>query len=144
MLMIALCLASTTACHQYTTVNDLKAVVGSRGRLTLSPEGRGANAKRLGGVAMEITGVLVEVPGDSVGIKADEVHFSDLGVVPYAQGELHFPSRDIAFVGKESFNRKKTTIVSILAGLGVVAIALVAKPGGGLFGYGRNDPPTPR
>ncbi len=141
---LALCLVSTTACHQYQTVNDLKAVVGSRGRLTLSPEGRGSNAKRLGGVATEITGVLIEVPGDSIGIKADEVRFSDLGAVPFAQGELHFAARDVSFVAKETFNRKKTTIVALLGALGVVAIGLVASPGGGLFGYGRNDPPTPR
>jgi hypothetical protein len=142
--LFVLCLASTTACHQYTTVNDLKAVVGTNGRVTLSPEGRANNARRLGGVAMEITGVVVEAPGDSIAIKADEVRFADLGVVPFGQGELRFAARDVSFVAKQTFNRKKTTIVAILAALGVVAVGLVASPGGGLFGYGRNDPPTPR
>lgn len=132
-----LCLYSTVGCHRYETVNDLRAIAGTRGRVTLSPEGRGSNARRLGGVAMDVTGVLVEAPGDSIGIKADEVNFSDLGIVPYAQGELHFASRDVSFVSREVFNRKKTTIVSVLALVGAVAIAVAFQPSSGFFGVGR-------
>lgn len=86
---------------------------------------------------MEVTGVLVEAPGDSIGIKADEVHFSDLGTVPFAQGELHFGSRDVSFVAKEVFNRKKTTIVAALAFVGAIAIAVSFNPSSGFFGVGR-------
>lgn len=142
--LLVLVLALTTACHRYETVNDLTSVVGTRGRVTLSPEGRASNARRLGGVATEIDGVLVDAPGDSIGIKADEVHFSDLGTVPFAQGELHFAPRDVSFVARQVFNRKKTTIVAVLAAIGIVAIGAAFSPTGGLFGYGRNDPPTPR
>ena len=143
-LLVLSCLVSTAACHRYERVDDLKAVVGTRGRVTLSPEGRAANARRLGGVAMEVTGVLIQTPGDSIGIKADEVQFSDLGRVPFAQGELHFAARDVSFVSKEVFNRKKTTVVSVLALLGAVAIAQAFSPGSGFLGFGRNDTPTPR
>jgi hypothetical protein len=143
-LLFVLCLASATACHRYETVNDLKAVTGTRGRLTLSPEGRANNAKKLGGVAMEITGVLVEAPGDSIGIKADEVRFADLGTVPFAQGELHFATRDVSFVAREVANRKKTTIVSILAFVGVLVIAEVFTPNASVIGFGRKNSPTPR
>jgi hypothetical protein len=139
-----LCLVSATACHRYDTVNDLKAVSGSRGRLTLSPEGRASNARRLGGVAIEVTGVLIEAPGDSVGIKADEVRFSDLGTVPFGQGELHFAPRDIETLAREVINRKKTTIVSVLLAAAAIVTAVAFSPGAGFLGFGRNDTPTPR
>lgn len=139
--LVLLYLVLTTACHRYETVNDLRAVVGARGRLTLSAEGRGSNVKRLGGVATDIDGVLVEAPGDSIGIKADEVHFSDLGSVPFAQGELHFAAHDVSFIAKQVFNRKKTTVFAVLAAIGILAVGQLFSPSGGLFGSGRNTQP---
>lgn len=93
---------------------------------------------------MEVTGTLVQVPGDSIGIKADEVRFADLGTVPFAQGELHFGRADVSGVSKETLNRKKTVVATVLALLGVIAIGIVAAPGDGIFGIGSSGPPTPR
>ena len=106
----------------------MQTVVGTRGRLTLSPEGRGKNAQRLGGVAMDITGTVIAVPGDSIGIRADEVHFADLGTVPFAQGELHFAARDVSDVAKEVLNRKKSTIAGVLTVLGALLAAEALSP----------------
>ena len=143
-LLLMLCLATATACHRFETVTELSTVAGARGRLTLTPEGRATNARRLGGVAMEITGTLVQVPGDSIGIRADQVRYADLGTVPFAQGELHFVRTDIASVATETFDRKKTVVATVLALLGVIAIGIVAAPGDGIFGFGKSGPPTPR
>ena len=130
-----LCLASTTACHRYDTVLDLQTAVGTRGRLTLSPEGRGKYAQRLGGVAVDITGTVVAVPGDSIGIKADEVHFADLGTVPFAQGELHFAARDVSNVAKEVLNRKKSTIAGVLTLFGALLAAEALTPNTSIVGF---------
>ena len=143
-LLLMLCLAIATGCHRFETVTEVATVAGARGRLTLSPEGRATNARRLGGVAMEITGTLVQVPGDSIGIRADQVRYADLGTVPFAQGELRFLRTDIASVATETLNRKKTVFATVLALLGVIAIGVVAAPGDGIFGFGKSGSPTPR
>jgi hypothetical protein len=142
--MLVLCLASTTACHRFETVNDLKAVVGAKSRITLTAEARGTNSRRLGGVPTAVIGVITDVTRDSISIKADEVIFADLGTVPFAQGEVRFAATDVANVSRETLNRKKSTIVAVLALLGVTAIGIAFSPGNGIFGFGRNDPPTPR
>jgi hypothetical protein len=141
---LVFCLASTTACHRFEPVSDVSAVAGVQGRLTLVPEARARFASRLGGVATDVVGVVFVIPGDSIGIKADEVHFSDLGTVPFAQGEIRFGARDVSVVGKETLNRKKTTLMAVLVSLGALAIGIAFSPGSGVFGSGRNDPPTPR
>jgi hypothetical protein len=142
--LLVLCVASTTACHRFEPVNDVSAVAGVQGQLTLVPEARARFANRLGGVAMDVVGIIFTIPGDSIGIKADEVHFSDLGTVPFAQGEIRFAARDVAVVAKETLNRKKTSIVAVLVALGVFAVGIAFTPGSGVFGFGRTDPPTPR
>lgn len=133
--LLVLCLASTTGCHRYNTVLDHQTVIGTRGRLTLSPEGRGNNAQRLGGVAVDITGTVVAVPGDSIGIKADVVHFADLGTVPFAQGELHFAMRDVSNVAKEVLNRKKSVMAGVLTVFGALLAAEALTPTTSILGF---------
>jgi hypothetical protein len=133
-----------TACHRFETVNDLSAVAGVRGRVTLSPEGRANNARRLGGVATEILGLLAPIGTDSISIKADEVRFADLGTVPYAQGELRFANGDVEGVSREVIDRRKSTIITALALVGVAIVGTVFSPGDGFFGIGRTAKPTPR
>lgn len=142
--VLMVCCLLVTACHRFETVNDLSAVASVRGKLSLSPEGRANNARRLGGVAMEITGVVFPVVGDSIGIKADDVRFADLGTVPFGQGELRFAARDISLVAREVPDRKKTMIAGLLTLLGVVAVGIAFAPGDGIFGLGRSDPPIAR
>ena len=128
-----------TACHRFEKVNDLQAVVGTHGRITLSAEGRAGNARRLGGVATDVEGVFVQAPGDSIGMKADFVRFADLGVVPFASGELRFTPKDVASLSQQRLNRKKTTISVVIFGLGVVllgALVTIANTGGGSNGGG--------
>ena len=132
-------LASTAGCHRYEKVNDLQSAVGSRGRIVLTPEARGTNARRLGGVATEIEGTFVGSSSDSVGMRADVVRFSDLGTVPFAGGELRFSVKDVSSVYREELNRKKTTITAVLFTLGVLllgAAVTVANTGGGSNGGG--------
>lgn len=119
---------SLTGCHRYETVHDPLLVVGMKGRVTLSPEGRANHARRLGGVATDIDGVLVEAPGDSIVIKADVVHFADLGDVPFAGGELRFAPRDISGLARERLNTKKTTLVGIAGAFAAMAVATLLSP----------------
>jgi hypothetical protein len=93
---------------------------------------------------MEIDGVVNTGPADSIVVLADVVRFSDLGSVAFAGGELRFAARDVSFVAKERLNTKKTTIVSIIATVGVLALAELFTPTAGFFGRGRGTQPTPR
>jgi hypothetical protein len=135
----AVLLLPATACHRFEKVNDLQAVIGTHGRITLSAEGRAGNARRLGGVATDVEGVFVQAPGDSIGMKADFVRFADLGVVQFAGGELHFTTKDVESLAQQRLNRRKTTIAAVIFGFGVVllgAIVTVANTGGGSNGGG--------
>jgi hypothetical protein len=138
---MALCLVSMTGCHQYITVADPVTVVGTRTRVTLSPEGRANNARRLGGVPKELDGVLLAAaPGDSVVVKVDVVRFADLGTVPFAGAELRFAKGDISQVAQERTNRRKSIIVGTLATIGAFVLADLALGGGRLFGSGGRSP----
>jgi len=143
-LALVLLLVLATACHRYETVSDLKSVAGTKVQLTLTPEARGTNSRRLGGVPTDVFGVLVQATADSVVIRADEVRFADLGTVPFAQGELRFAARDVESVRREVFNRRKTIVVSILAGLGILATSIAFGASNGLFTGNSSGPPTPR
>lgn len=142
---LAVLLMPATACHRFEKVNDLQAVIGTHGRITLSAEGRAGNARRLGGVATDVEGLFVQAPGDSIGMKADFVRFSDLGVVPFAGGELHFTTKDVESLAQQRLNRRKTTISAVIFGFGVVllgALVTVANTGGG--GSNGGGPIIPR
>ena len=142
-LLVMVC-TTITGCHRYETVNELESMTEYRGKLTLSAEGRANNARRLGGVPMEITGVIFSVGGDSIGIRADQIIFADLGSVAFAQGELRFITRDVASASREVLARKRSLLASGLALLGVAAIGIAFSLGDGVFGPARGGPPTPR
>jgi hypothetical protein len=117
-----------TGCHQYEMVHDPMLVVGTKGRLTLSPEGRANHARQLGGVATDVDGILVDATGDSLVMKAEKVRFADLGDVPFAGGELRFAPRDISGLARERLNTKRTTIAMILGSVAALAAAALLSP----------------
>jgi hypothetical protein len=112
--------------------------------VTLTPEARAAYAQRLGGVAIEVTGVLMELPGDSIGIRADDVHFSDLGTMPFAQGELRFAVRDISNVSREVLNRRRSVVSGALVVMGALLAAEAFTPNMSILGFGRKGAPSAR
>jgi hypothetical protein len=134
---VAFAVTSVAACHRYESVSDLQAVAGTRGRITLTAEGRANNARRLGGVALDVSGTLVSAQRDSVVIRADDVRFADLGSVPFAQGELRFASADVASVSREVINRRKTALVSVAVALGALFAAELFTPNTSIIGFGR-------
>jgi len=115
-----------------------------RGTLILTPEGRAMNARRLGGIPLEIIGVIESVSIDSLNIRADEVRFSDIGRVQFGQGELRFARNHVETVTREVLDRRRSVIVSALAALGVAIVGTVFSPGDGFFGVGRTTKPTAR
>jgi hypothetical protein len=134
---------SITGCHRYETVHDPLLVVGTKGRLTLSPEGRANHARQLGGVATDVDGVLVNASGDSLVMKAETVRFADLGDVPFAGGELRFAPRDISGLARQRLNTKRTTIATILGAVVALSAAALLSPitrSNGGIGGGTNPP----
>jgi len=143
--VVLLALCSTAAgCHRSEAVTDLSSMADVRGSLILTAEGRALNARRLGGVPLEVRGVIASVTNDSVIIRADDVRFSDLGRVPFGQGELRFARNQVDTVTKHVLDRRKSVIASALGLLGVAMIGTVFSPGDGFFGIGRTAGPTPR
>jgi hypothetical protein len=137
-------LVLTTGCHQYQTVNDITSVVGTQARITLTPEARATNARRLGGVVMEIDGVVSETRADSIAIKAQTVRFADLGSVPFGAGELWFASKDVSGYAKQVLNPKRSWLV---AGLTVGVAGILGGVIASATGSGSGTvvvPPTPR
>jgi len=125
-------------------VNDLSGMDVVRGSLILTPEGRAMNARRLGGMALEVIGVIQSVSADSLSIRADEVRFSDIGRVQFGQGELRFARNHVGTVTKAVLDRRKSVIVSAIGVLGVAIVGTVFSPGDGFFGVGRTARPTAR
>jgi hypothetical protein len=134
---------SIAGCHRYETVHDPSLVVGTKGRLTLSPEGRANHARQLGGVATDVDGILVDATSDSLVMKAETVHFADLGDVPFAGGELRFAPRDISGLSRQRLNTRRTTVAMIVASVAALAAAALLSPitraNGGVNG-GTNPP----
>ena len=102
------------------------------------------NARRLGGMALEVIGVIQSVSADSLSIRADEVRFSDIGRVQFGQGELRFARNHVGTVTKAVLDRRKSVIVSAIGVLGVAIVGTVFSPGDGFFGVGRTARPTAR
>ena len=140
---LALCFAAA-ACHRSEVITDLHGMNEVRGSLILTPEGRAVHARRLGGVPLVIIGVVASVGTDSLSIRADEVRFSDIGRVPFGQGELRFARNHVETVTRELLDRRKSVIVSALGVLGVAIVGTVFSPGDGFFGVGRTARPTAR
>jgi hypothetical protein len=93
---------------------------------------------------MEVIGTLTGFEGDSIGIKADEVRFADLGQVPFAQGQLRFHRREVASISRETLDRRKSLLMTVLSVVALTAIGTTLSTGSGFLGVGRGGEPTPR
>ena len=135
-------LLSVTGCHEYRPVLDPSLVVGTKGRVTLTAEGRASHARQLGGVAMDVDGTVAALPGDSIEIKADVVHFADLGDVPFAGGTLRFATKEVAGLAREQLNRKRSTLFAIAGTVAAIAVAAILSPRtSSTGGVGPGNPP---